>query len=358
MTPSETTEQRNPSSPAPNRELASLIEACSRDERPALKALYELTAPRLYGRAIAATNSREDADQALLQTYLAVFTEAEQFDSAKGNARTWLDGILGRHLPPSTRGRRARGNAGKPVEPSAELWQKLDIALGLQRLDRHIKPGIATQPRGRDPMPNAYDRRIERQLRLWRVTGIASFSALLLALASLAAMMVQRPAFDPVPASAAGLADPPAAVMPAERARPAILRAADQGRVWRVDVEADGLRVRSLPPFAADLHSGRPGVLALWVKLDPAPDVSMAPVLVVEGEPMPEPAAALDPAPAMVRLADLDPTTSTGIPFPDGFDAVDLAAAGIEFVISLEPRGGSAATAPTGPVLFAGRFEP
>jgi hypothetical protein len=346
MTPSEPREQRTPPPSGRADDLASLIAACGRDERPALEALYKLTAPGLYGVATAATASRADADQALVQTYLKAFAEAGQFDRAAGDPASWLAGILARHLPAGGNRLEPAANGAPPVEPPAALWQKLDIALGLERLDRHIKPGIATQARGRDPMPNAYDRRIERQLRFWRVTGVASFVGLALAVAFIGAVLLQGGPLDPLEPGATTLTAARAAVPAAEPSQLAILRATEAGRVWRVDRVGEMLRVRSLPPFDP-IASGRPGVLALWGVIGPATSTGLAA----------EPSAGPEAERSLVRLADLDPATTTGITLPSALSAADLTDHGLELIISLEPSGGAATAGPTGPILFSGRLE-
>jgi hypothetical protein len=356
MTPSETIVQGNPAPVGDENELDSLIAACGRDERPALEALFKLTAPMLYGLAIAATSNRGQAEQALVQTYLSVFAEAEQFDGKATEPTAWLQGMLGRHLPAIPEVERTRAASGEPVEPPAELWQKLDIALGLKRLDRHIKPGVATQARGRDPMPNAYDRRIERQLRFWRVAGVSSFLAFALAAAFIGAVALQGGPLNPLESNAASLAEVSAAVPPAEPARLAILRAADEGRVWRVDLEGETLRVRSLPPFTRPDGGSRPGVLALWLVTGMPTGVTMAAPPATGGDVDAEPGAGAKRT--LVRLADLDPATTTGITLPDGLVAADLEQGGVELVISLEPIGAASMAAPTGPVLFSGGLEP
>ncbi len=338
MRPSKTKVQRNPAPAGRGPDLASLITACGRDERPALQALFERTAPRLFGIAVAASSGRAEAEQALVQAYLTAFAEAEHFDSGRGDPMAWLEAMLSRYLPAVPDGERSRGGAPAPVEPPPALWQKLDIALGLKRLDRHIKPGIATQARGRDPMPNAQDRRVERQVRFWRVIGIGSFLAFTLAAATVAAMVLRE---TPVESAERGAADPvlqPAVVAAAEPTRVAILQAAEQGRVWRIDLDGDRLRVRALPPFERPGSGGRPGVLALWATPDPA-------------------IAAAEPR-SRVRLSDLDPAGTTDIPLPNGLAAADFEAGGIELMISLEPDGAGAAVEPRGPVIFSGRFEP
>lgn len=356
MTPNEMIEHANPPPVGDADGLAALITACGRDERPALKALYKLTASALYGRAIAATNSRAQAEQALVQTYLAVFAEAELFDASTSDPAAWLQAMLDRHLPAMPGPTHASAAAAAPVEPPAELWQKLDIALGLKRLDRHIKPGVATQPRGRDPMPDAHDRRIERQLRIWRVTGVSSLLAFALATAVIAGMTLKGGPLDSSESNAASLAEASAAIAASaaaiEPSRLAILRATEEGRVWRVDLEGPTLRVRALPPFTRTDNGGRQGVLALWAGIEPATKPNVTTGAGRDGEPG---AAENNP---LLRLADLDPATSNTIALPDDLAAADLEDGGIAFVISLEPSGVEPAAAPAGPVLFSGRLEP
>ncbi len=349
MTPSEMSEKTDPPTGAATGELASLIEACGRDERPALQALYERTAPMLFGIAAAATGSRAEAAQVLVQTYLTVFAEAARFDPAIEEPAARLAGALSRQLPdrPAT-GKSPRGVAA-PMTPPGELWQKLDIALGLQRLDRHIKPGIATQTRGRDPMPNAYDRRIERQLRFWRVAAVSSFVAFTLAAVFIGAVAYQGGPLGPLETAGPRLTEARAALPTAEPARIAVLRAGGEGRVWRVDLEGSDLRVQSLPPFTQTDGGSRPGTLALWVVRAAA----LAPAAGLDVEPQ----AMLDEEKSLRWLADLDPATTTSVALPDEVLVAGLEGRGLELIISLEPSDGAATTTPSGPILFAGRLE-
>jgi anti-sigma-K factor RskA len=349
MTPSETFEKTNPPADAATGELASLIEACGRDERPALQALYERTAPMLFGRAVAATDSRLQAEQVLVQTYLAVFAEASSFDPVVEEPAAWLANVLSRQLPDRPAADQPSRVTAAPIAPPGELWQKLDIGLGLQRLDRHIKPGVATQARGRDPMPNAYDRRIERQLRFWRVAAVSSFVSFALAGALVGAVAYQGG--PPAPPETAGprLTEARAALPTAEPTRIAILRAGGEGRVWRVDLEGGDLRVQSLPPFTQTEGASRPGTLALWVvrgrESAPSSGLDVEPQAVLDGEK------------SLRWLADLDPATTTSITLPDEMLVADLEERGLELIISLEPSDGVATTSPSGPVLFAGRLD-
>jgi len=208
-------------------------------------------------------------------------------------------------------------------------------------------------------MPNAHDRQIERQLRFWRVASGASFSALVLAAGLIGAMVLQEGPSNPRESSAEVPVDRAAAEpVPPGSPRLAILRADEDGRVWRVDIADDGLRVRPLPPFAAGSADGRPGVLALWAELDPAGGSSISPAPAAGGEMAEDNSPVPEAEPALVRLADLDPATTTHVPLPDAFNGAALGDHGIELLISLEPIDRTAAIEPLGPVLFSGRLEP
>ncbi len=352
MTPSETKAKRATDRPRRDDGLAALIAACGRDERPALQELYRRTAGRLYGQALAAAD-RATADKALVQAYLDAFGEAAGFDPARDSATAWLAARLARQLPGAPGP--GKGSGVKPVEPPAELWQKLDIRLGLERLDRHIKPGVATQPRGRDPMPNAYDRLIERQLRFWRLTATGALLAFLAAGGAILAFGVQggpagllaRPAAAPGPQPAAGPAaaaavaaaptDP--APAPAETAAAgaagaapwrAILQSAFGDRLWQVRHAAGALEVEALPPFSLPERAAAgaaPRVLVLWALAGPG------------AEPR--------------RLGDLDPAAGTVLALPAELDRPTL-----RLVVSLEPTGHAPGAGPGGPLLFAGGRAP
>jgi anti-sigma-K factor RskA len=363
MTPSDSTAKHSKSALGRKTELAQLIEACGRDERPALEQLYALTAPTLFALARRATEERGAAEQALLQAYLAIFEDAGRFDPATDDPAAWLRDVLIRHLPSLPPA--SKSGTLKPVAPPAELWQRLDIALGLKRLDRHIKPGIATQERGRDPMPNDADRRVDRQIRFWRATSGVALVALTASIALLALLLTQTGRLDPWARSAPNLAavyspqtsaaDPAAGPttaavsQPAEAAetgtagrseaatqaaaassaapRRAILQPSDESRLWHVVLDGNDLQVDAMPPFTAPAEASGKNVLTLW--------------------------AVADNGAAMHRLAELDPAGTTKVALPDEVDAK-----GLGFVVSLEPKGGPAADRPQGPVLFAGQLQP
>lgn len=329
MTPSDSTVKRSRPAAGRKNELVRLIQACGRDERPALEQLYKLTAPTLFALARHATKERGAAEQALLRAYLAIFEDAGSFDPARDDPAAWLRDVLLRHLPslPAT----SKSSTIEPANPPAELWQRLDIALGLKRLDRHIKPGIATQERGRDPMPNAADRYVERQIRFWRATSGVALVALAASIGLLALLLSQSGRLDPWAEPTVELAGVGAGarvaqpLMAAPTPRQAILQPSDDSRLWHVVLDGSDLTVDAMPPFTAPAPAEHE--LTLWVVAD-------------DGN-------------SLHRLAALDPATTTSASLPDHLDAE-----GLGFLVSLEPTDRPAADQPQGPVLFAGQLQP
>ncbi len=76
--------------------LAALLEATAAGDRAAFRSLYDRVAPSLLGVALRILRSREAAEEALQESFLAIWQRAGQFSSAKGAAYPWL-AMLVRH---------------------------------------------------------------------------------------------------------------------------------------------------------------------------------------------------------------------------------------------------------------------
>lgn len=288
--------------------------ACARDERPALESLYQLTASRVHALAVAGSATPEAAEQALIQTYLDAFAEAGSFRPGEHDAAAWLDAILARHVP-----NLHLVTPGAFTDPPPELWQRLDIAIGLKRLGRHIRPGVATMERGRDPMPNELESTATRKLAFWRVTALGALALIAAAITVLAVPALRESAAGLLATALPGTLVASAAPAP----RATILRPGGESRVWRLALDGGGLGIEAFPAFARE---GK-GSLVLWA----LPETGEKPV----------------------RLGPLDPEATTRLDLPDG-----LAAAALGFVITLEPEDGAVDGVPTGRTLFSGRLEP
>ena len=97
----------------PQPGLADLLAAVARQDRAALRSLYDWTCARLFGVAFAILRDRDAAADVLQDAYLKVWLRAGQYDPARGEAGVWLAAIV-RHL--ALDAARARGRE-VPVQP-------------------------------------------------------------------------------------------------------------------------------------------------------------------------------------------------------------------------------------------------
>jgi RNA polymerase sigma-70 factor, ECF subfamily len=99
-----------------------LVRAVAAGDRAALELLYRRHAPWLAGRLAARTSSRDLAEEALQDTFLAAWRGARGYHGS-GEVPAWLWGIARRRLASLAR-RQPRGNlsmevAGERVDPAA-----------------------------------------------------------------------------------------------------------------------------------------------------------------------------------------------------------------------------------------------
>jgi RNA polymerase sigma-70 factor, ECF subfamily len=99
-----------------------LVRAIAAGDRTALELLYRRHAPWLAGRLGARTSSRDLAEEALQDTFLAAWRSARAYHGS-GEVPAWLWGIARRRLASLAR-RQPRGNlslevAGERVDPAA-----------------------------------------------------------------------------------------------------------------------------------------------------------------------------------------------------------------------------------------------
>jgi len=87
-------------------ELQELMRGVVRRERAAFAALYDRTAPQLFGIALRILRQREEAEDVLQEAFVAVWDRAASFDPGRGSVMTWLVTVL-RHRAIDRRRRRA-----------------------------------------------------------------------------------------------------------------------------------------------------------------------------------------------------------------------------------------------------------
>jgi len=73
--------------------LAALLDATSRGDRQAFRALYEKAAPKLFGIVLRITRNRSMAEEVLQETFIKVWQNAERFQPEFGQPMAWLAAI-------------------------------------------------------------------------------------------------------------------------------------------------------------------------------------------------------------------------------------------------------------------------
>jgi len=78
-------------SPAEARErLNAAIARVAAGDRSALRAVYAATSAKLFGICVRITGDRENAEDALQETYVKLWRRADRFDPSRASAITWL----------------------------------------------------------------------------------------------------------------------------------------------------------------------------------------------------------------------------------------------------------------------------
>lgn len=104
----------------PDEPLMDLIDRIARRDETALKALYDLTARKLYGLSLRVLGSAEAAEDALQEAYLQVWRSAGDYRATLSPPMAWL-GLIVRSRSLDLLRRRAADRA--------HLTQELDEAL-------------------------------------------------------------------------------------------------------------------------------------------------------------------------------------------------------------------------------------
>lgn len=88
--------------------LEQLIQQTSRGDDAAFALLYAQTAAPLFGIARRITRQREDAEEILQESFVAVWERAGDYDPAMGSAMAWLSAIVRHRAIDHARRRSAR----------------------------------------------------------------------------------------------------------------------------------------------------------------------------------------------------------------------------------------------------------
>jgi RNA polymerase sigma-70 factor (ECF subfamily) len=71
-------------------DLNRLLQNTGRSDRKAFAELYQRTSPKLFGVCLRMLRDRGEAEEALQETYAAVWRRAATFDASRASAITWL----------------------------------------------------------------------------------------------------------------------------------------------------------------------------------------------------------------------------------------------------------------------------
>jgi RNA polymerase sigma-70 factor (ECF subfamily) len=120
-----------------------LVEAVARGSERALKCLYALESPRLYGIALRIVRRPEIAAEVLQDAFVQIWQNAKSFAPEKGAAAAWLTGIVRLRALDAVRRHGREILTGDPalgdtaVEPDA--LAKLDADADAQALRRCLE---------------------------------------------------------------------------------------------------------------------------------------------------------------------------------------------------------------------------
>lgn len=137
----------SPHSKEEDTQLAVLLDRIRRQDRAALRVLYEMTSPRLMGVAVRVLNDEADAADVVQEVYLKVWQQASQY-SASGSVIGWLIVVTRNAALDRLKSRRRKRE--DPIVDS-EVWDagvspdgalELGIHQCLGRLNDHAREAI------------------------------------------------------------------------------------------------------------------------------------------------------------------------------------------------------------------------
>ncbi|HYW17492.1 MAG TPA: sigma-70 family RNA polymerase sigma factor [Allosphingosinicella sp.] len=121
------------------RPLADALTAVAGGDRAAMADLYQRTSSKLFGICLRLLGSEAEAEEALQETYVAVWRKAGLFDPAKASPITWLAILARNKAIDRLRVRKPGSNAGLEeaadvVDPGASALDVLEDAQESHRL--------------------------------------------------------------------------------------------------------------------------------------------------------------------------------------------------------------------------------
>lgn len=102
-----------------SEDITKLIVRISMRDRAAFDALYRLTSTKLFGVCLRVLNDRAEAEEALQEVYVKVWSKADRFAVSDLSPISWLVAVARNHAIDRIRQRR---------RPTVDLDQAIDVA--------------------------------------------------------------------------------------------------------------------------------------------------------------------------------------------------------------------------------------
>lgn len=173
--------------------LASLIDRVSRGDRAAFKALYDATAPKLFGVILRIAKEPAIAEEVLQEAYLRIWQNASSFSPEAGRPMTWLiavaryrtiDVIRQRteiHVAPDQDGEDWLARLAEPGDHEADFLSRNALSICLSRIAEEQRRCLLLayyEGYSREELAQRFDRPVNT-IKTWLHRSLASLRACL-----------------------------------------------------------------------------------------------------------------------------------------------------------------------------------
>jgi len=93
-----------------NEQLKTLLESCASHDQVAFKRLYDTSSSQIYATLVSILQIEAIAEEALQETYMKIWTKADDYKVELGQPLTWMTSIARYHALDVLRKRRIREN--------------------------------------------------------------------------------------------------------------------------------------------------------------------------------------------------------------------------------------------------------
>jgi RNA polymerase sigma-70 factor, ECF subfamily len=105
---------------ATSPDLPALLRAAARGDESAFSALYDATAPRLFGLVLRVVRDRAQSEEVTQEAYLEIWRHSARFDPRLGSALSWMMTIAHRKAVDRVRSAEASGRREERYEAATQ----------------------------------------------------------------------------------------------------------------------------------------------------------------------------------------------------------------------------------------------